>query len=298
MSENSSRNKRVQHVVEAAIARVAFTILRLLPVRVASALGGGLARAVGPHLKASKIARENLRRVFPEKSDEQREQIVRQVWDNLGRNVAEYPHLKTIVAKRLEIIGGEHIAALADDGKPGIVMGSHFGGWELSGLLAERLGVPVHVVYRAPNNPLIDSMIRKARGHEETPFIAKGAKGARALITAMRKGGHLGILVDQKMNDGMSIDFLGRPAMTAPAIAHVALKFQCPIVPGYIERLPGARFRAMVFPPLDLPDSGDREQDVHDLMVQINQMIGGWVREKPGQWLWLHRRWPKEGPAK
>lgn len=287
-----SSRKRFRHRLEATVAILAWRLLGCLPVAAASGLGGWLGRTVGPHLKPSRIARANLRRAFPEMSSLEIERVVGEVWDNLGRNVAEFPHLKTIAAERIEIVGGEHIAALGRDGVPGILIGAHFGGWELSGLLAERLGVPVHVVYRAPNNPLIDKLFRKARGNAAERFVPKGAQGARTLVSVMRHGGHLGVLVDQKMNDGIAVDFMGRPAMTAPAVAHLALRFRCPVVPGRIERLPGARFRAIVEPPLVLPESGDRRRDTLELMEGINRTIEGWVRDKPGQWLWLHRRWP------
>ncbi len=285
--------RRLRHGAEAALAFAAWGLFAALPVATASALGGLFARMVGPHLKASAVARANLRIVFPDLSSADIDRIVVEVWDNLGRNIGEYPHLKTIAAERLEIIGGEHIVALGQDDCSGILIGAHFGGWELSSLLAEHLGVPVHAVYRAPNNPWIDALIRKSRGTAVDHFVPKGAHGARTLMSVMRQGGHLGMLVDQKMNDGIPVDFMGRMAMTAPAVAHLALRFRCPVVPGRIERLPGARFRAIVDPPLPLPNSGDRQKDALELMELINQTIEGWVREKPGQWLWLHRRWPK-----
>ncbi len=293
MSKEIHGLKRLSYLAEAAAAYAAWGLFAVLPVEAASGLGGWIARTVGPRLKPSAIARDNLRRVFPDLSAAEIERIVVAVWDNLGRNVAEYPHLKTIIAERTEIVGGEHIVALGTDGQPGIMIGAHFGGWELSGLLGEHLGIPVHAVYRAPNNPWIDRLIRKARGNAAERCIPKGAQGARTLISVMRRGGHLGMLVDQKMNDGIPVEFMGRTAMTAPAVATLALKFRCPVVPGRIERLPGARFRAVVLPPLPLPDSGDTQRDVLDLMERINRLIEGWVRENPSQWLWLHRRWPK-----
>lgn len=288
------RLKRLRHFVEAAATYSAWGLFAALPVVAASDLGGWLARTIGPHLKSSAVAKGNLRQAFPDMSPQEIERIVVDVWDNLGRNVGEYPHLTTIMAERTEIIGGEHIAALAKDEKPGILIGAHFGGWELSGFLAEHLGVPVHAVYRAPNNPLIDGLIRKSRGRAAARFIPKGAQGARRLISVMRRGGHLGMLVDQKMNDGIPVTFMGRTAMTAPAVAHLALKFRCPVVSGRIERLPGVRFRAIVEAPLLLPESGDPQRNVLEFMEQINRIIEGWVRDKPGQWLWLHRRWPKQ----
>jgi len=94
------------------------------------------------------------------------------------------------------------------------------------------------------------------------------------------------------MNDGIPIPFFGRPAMTAPALAEFALRFDCPVVPARVERLRGARFRITLYPPMDLPRTGDRRADVVAIMTKINAVIEEWVRERPDQWLWLHNRWP------
>jgi KDO2-lipid IV(A) lauroyltransferase len=101
------------------------------------------------------------------------------------------------------------------------------------------------------------------------------------------------MLVDQKMNDGIAVPFLGRPAMTAPAVARFALKYRCPVIPARVQRVKGAHFRMTFYPPLDLPNSGDVKADTLAMMTAVNDLIGSWIREAPGQWLWLHRRWPE-----
>ncbi len=100
------------------------------------------------------------------------------------------------------------------------------------------------------------------------------------------------MLVDQKQNDGIPVPFFGRDAMTAPAIGRLALRFNCPVVPIRTERLDGARFRFTVLPPIELAPTGDGAFDVAAAMARINALIEEWVRARPGQWLWLHRRWP------
>jgi len=282
-----------RHGAEALGAYAGWGLFAILPLDWASALGGWLARTVGPHLKVSRVARQNLRQAFPSMTEEVLSTTVMEVWDNLGRVVGEFPHLQEIADHRLEIIGAEHVEAMRVDGKPGILIAAHFGGWELSGPIAKHLGLPVHVIYRAANNPWVETLFRKGRGVAAESFIAKGSRGARKALEVLKSGGHLGMLVDQKMNDGISVPFMGRDAMTAPAVAHFALKFRCPVVPGRIERLPGVRFRVTFEPPVALPESGNRDRDAREMMGTINEIIAGWVRERPGQWLWLHRRWPK-----
>jgi KDO2-lipid IV(A) lauroyltransferase len=116
-------------------------------------------------------------------------------------------------------------------------------------------------------------------------------------LTHLRKGGPHGVLVDQKLNDGIAVPFFGQLAMTAPATAAFALRFGCPVIAGRVERLGPARFRLIVEPPLRLPDSGDRQADILSLTTEINAVLERWVRDRPDHWLWLHRRWPKQAAA-
>ena len=124
--------------------------------------------------------------------------------------------------------------------------------------------------------------------------VAKGAEGGRDLLRHLSRGGHLGILVDQKLNDGISVPFFGRDAMTAPALARLGLRFGCPLVPVQSERLRDARFRMTVLPRLEIEDTGDISADVLAAMTRVNAMLESWVRARPEQWLWLHRRWRPE----
>jgi KDO2-lipid IV(A) lauroyltransferase len=118
--------------------------------------------------------------------------------------------------------------------------------------------------------------------------------GAREIISILKKGEHVGMLVDQKLNEGMAIPFFGRDAMTAEAVALFALRIKCKLYPARIERLHGVHFRFSIYPPLHVENTGDREKDVRKVLTDINMLLESWIRERPEQWLWTHRRWPKD----
>lgn len=287
-------SKTTRYRLEAALARAMFAILGALPLDWASGLVGALARAVGPRLKVSRMAKRNLARCFPEKNAAEIHSILVQVWDNLGRVAGEFPHMGELVKDRVEVVGVEHLHAARDDGLGALFISAHLGNWEIPGAVAARHGLPVTLVYRAANNPWVEDLYRKGRTVTAVGGqVAKGPEGARELLTILRKGGHVGMLVDQKMNDGIAVPFFGRDAMTAPATAKFALKFRCPVIPLRVERLGGAHFRLSFLPPMALPQSGDARADTMALMTEINVLIEQWVRERPGQWLWLHKRWPE-----
>lgn len=290
------RLTRIVQPVEAAIVHAAFVLFRMLPLETASAVGGRIARAVGPWIGVTRRARKNLRRVFPEKTDQEIEAIIRDMWENLGRVATEYPHLSRMRAfppgNNVEVIGTEHVDAARARGKPLIFFSGHLGNWEISGLAAKQYGLPLHLIYRPANNPWVEEIFREGRGDIAAGLIRKGAEGARAAMQVLREGKQLGILIDQKMNDGIPVPFFGRDAMTAPALARLALKFDCTVLPTQVERIAGARFRLTVHPPLPLERTGDLQRDVHAIMTRANAHLEAWIRNRPAQWLWLHRRWP------
>ncbi len=289
-------NRYIFHPLEAAAAIVAYSLMRVLPIDMASALGGWLGRTVGPHIPVSARAVKNLSAAFPEKSPSEIAAIVRGMWDNLGRVAAEYPHLGEINVYdpegRVEVSGVEYADLLRDDGRGGIFFSGHIANWEIVSLGATQRDLPLDRVYREANNRLVEWLYQHGRAAVEGALIPKGPAGARVLLRSLKDNRHIAMMVDQKMNDGIPVPFFGRDVMTAPALAELALRYDCPVVPARVERLKGAHFRLLIFPPLELVKTGDRQADIAANMAQVNAIIEQWVRDTPEQWLWLHNRWP------
>jgi Kdo2-lipid IVA lauroyltransferase/acyltransferase len=284
------------HRIEAVGTALFFAVMRALPIDVASALGGALARLIGPGLAISRRARRNLANALPELSAAERQRVIRGMWNNLGRVAAEYPHLARLqvfaAGSRVEACGLSHLEAALAARHQVIMFGAHLGNWEIAPLAAAQYGLDMTHIYRAANNPLVDRMIAALRGAAAGAFVPKGAAASRRAFAALRRGGHLALLADQKLNDGIAVPFFGRPAMTAPALATLALHFDCAVLPARVERLRGAHFRLTLYPPLALPRSGARAADVAALMEAVNRTLEGWIRERPEQWFWVHSRWP------
>lgn len=290
----------LQHRIEALAARACLGLLRAVGPVAASNLGGAMARTLGPWLPVSRVADHNLRRAFPELDRSARRRIVRGVWDNLGRTVAEFPHLaglrQNASGPGWEIVNEDILVRVAERGGPAIFFSGHIGNWELLPPVVAAFGMPMSSMYRPAANPVVNALIaelRRAAIGADLPMFPKGAAGGRAALAHMARGGFLGMLMDQKLNDGIAVDFFGRPAMTAPALAALALRFRCPVIPGHAQRIAPARLRFVVDPPLELPDTGDRAADIAALTREVNATLERWIRARPENWLWLHRRWPK-----
>ncbi|MEE2690812.1 MAG: lauroyl acyltransferase [Pseudomonadota bacterium] len=286
--------------LEYLAARLLLGFFRLVGIDAASWIAGRLLRVAGPLIRPiSRRGEENLRATFPDWNETRIRRTIAGVWENLGRTAGEFAHFDKLAPygpnARVEIVGAEHLRAPAEGGGPRLFVSGHFANWETMTIALTATGVDYGVIYRAANNPLVDELIIGMRAKAMTRLqIPKGKRGGRALIEALSAGKSLAMLVDQKLNDGIPAPFLGREAMTAPAAARLSLKFSAPIVPVGLERLKGARFRMLVGAPIAFTPSGDLNADVRALTILVNQHLERHILARPEQWLWLHRRWPKE----
>jgi len=287
----------LRYTAEAAPFFFFMGLFKLLGIDVASALGAFIGRHIFYRITPiTDRARENLRAAYPGMTAADMESIIREMCDNLGRTVAEYPHLDKLKLTgpdpRLEISGNENADAAIARGKGVMFISGHFANWEAMPVMATELGYEGGLVYRPPNNPFVDRYISRMRAKAGPKIqIGKGAQGTRRIFTLLRRGLAILMLVDQKTEQGVAAPFFGRDAMTTPAPAALALKLGAALLPASNERLKGARFRMTIHPPITFTPSGDHDADVLALTRKINEAMEACVRARPSQWLWIHRRW-------
>jgi Kdo2-lipid IVA lauroyltransferase/acyltransferase len=282
-----------------ALVRGLFAVLRLLGPERSSNIGAALLGFVGPFLPAHKTAIGNIRAAFPGIADNEVKRIAKGAWENLGRTGAEYAHLGSLFdydennpgAGRTTVEGIEHFEALRDDGKPGLIFSAHLGNWELPAICAARYGLDATAVFRAPNNAAARRIVYSIRSGTMGGLAAAGPGASFAMRDVLEKGGHLGMLIDQHFTRGVSVDFLGRPAITNPVMGKFAKYFDCPVHGVRVIRLPGYRFKLELTPPLVMPRDANGAVDVTGAMAAMTKVVDNWVREYPEQWLWMHRRW-------
>ena len=287
--------KKLRFRLEAWLVRGLLVLLRQLPLDFSSWLGGAVLRGAGPLLPAHKVARRNLERAFPETDSAGIARILQGMWENLGRTAGEYPHHETIgreAGRRVEIRGSDIIEAFAGNPRPAIFFSAHLANWEIMPIVGALHGVYLSSVYRRPNNPHLASVFEDRLTHPQMSLIAKGPSAGRELLRVLRQDRPVAMLIDQKLREGIPVSFFGREAMTPSAFAEFALKLGCEVVPTRIERLGGAHFRLSVLPPIEKPDTGDHAEDVRRLTQAATSLIEEWIRERPAEWFWVHKRWP------
>ena len=297
--------KRAGNAVLGALAVGLLKFLRLFPPDRLADFCGWLARGVGPWVPENKIGRANLVAAFPEKSPAEIDQILRGVWDNLGRLSAEFAQLDRIWdwdpafpdrIGRIDITREQvdRYLKLANDGKPALVFAAHLANWELPAICAATYKLDSAVLYRRPNIPAIDRWVAKTRTANMGELINTGLDAPVKIAQALERGAHVGMLVDQYYVRGVEVTFFGRRTMANPLLARLARHFDCPIHGTRVIRLPGHRLRPELTEEIKPARDAEGKIDVAGTMQIITSVVEAWIREYPEQWLWLHRRWRPE----
>lgn len=274
-------------------------LIRLLPARSAVAFGGFVARTFGPLLPVDKTGRENLEAAYPDMTAKERREILNGVWDNLGRTSAEFLFLDRIfdfdfhnpTAGHFDVNGIDQFIEIRDSETPCIVFTAHLANWELLPVCAATFGLDVSVLFRPLNNDRLARELDQVRGSVMGGLVPSRPGAVAQLDGILARGGHVGVLVDQRFGRGLTLPFFGRPAKTNPLIAKLARRHDCKVYAARTVRKPEGRFYMELKGPLELPRDGDGEIDVEATMALVNQTVEGWIRDHPEQWLWLHRRW-------
>lgn len=280
--------------------------LGLVPLGLARTIGMGIGFTVfALHSRLRKVAIRNLKMAMPEKSDRERRKIVRGVFRTLGRQLADFCHFPYFDSKNIGSLavyeGFECFEGARAKGKGVLFVTAHLGAWEVGSFAHSIYGNPMQEVVRPLDNPYLDRFVEKYRTLHGNRTFAK-QEFARGLISAMRNGETVGVLMDTNMTppQGVFVDFFGVPACTASGIARVALKTEAAVVPAFTIWDPVLRkYRVHFEPEIQLVRTADTEADVIANTAKFTRCIEEFVRKYPDQWLWVHKRWktrPEGGP--
>ncbi|MEM1140152.1 MAG: lysophospholipid acyltransferase family protein [Pseudomonadota bacterium] len=285
----------VRHRIEAWLAKAAFRILSALGIDRASGLAGGVMRVVGPLLPHNRVALDNLQAAFPDMGERDRRALAKDMWENFGRTIGEYPFLDDLEpyqdGDRVVVHNAEIIDKVREQNVGTIYFSGHIGNWEVTPNVVVRRGAVLTGIYRATNNPLINDWLIDYRKKTFTHLAPKGTASFPVLMKAVRNRGEIAILMDQKMRESIEVPFFGRPAKTPDLCAKLAIRFGCALVPIIARRTKGAFFEVDVYEPITFEKTGDMEADVEALTTEQNAFLEARIRENPAQWLWMHNRW-------
>ena len=287
--------------LELGILRTIWGLSRRLGVDRGSSAGSRILRFVGPKLAKNRHVVTNLRTALPHLDTAGAEALAAEVWGQIGRVLAEYPHLETICGaeseRRIEVVEHYDMEPIRSGERRAIFVSAHTANWELAAGAARSARFRLSVIYSPQTNPLIEETLQRQREALGCNFIER-RHGARGILRAVEGGANVGVLLDQRYDEGVPIPFFGRPTPSGIGAAALAIKLGVDYVPVEIERLEGAHFR-ITFHEALAPDptlAGRQEQAI-DLTARAYRLFERWISARPEQWLCLKRRWPKSKAA-
>jgi KDO2-lipid IV(A) lauroyltransferase len=247
-----------------------------------------------------KVALENLRIAFGgEKSERDLHAIARGAFQNLGMMAVEFFRIPKMdveaFKKRVTTEDLKETLRLREKGKGMLLLLSHFGNWEMMGIMSKLIGDSIMVLAKPmKKNKRIDQFvteIRSAAGLE----VVSSMKASRVVMKALSQNRIVGILIDQraKRSEGIWVDFFGKKAPTTPGLAVLAMKTGAPVVPVFMVRDGFGTHRLVIQKPLELVHTGDIKKDVEANTQLFNHTLESMIRQYPDQWFWVHRRWER-----
>lgn len=292
-----SLRRRLRTGIFAPFALVAIAGFAVLPWRAAQAVGRGLGAMLSLAPRARRRGLRHLAIAFPEKSQQERQRIVRDCAAQHAQSLAEFLHLlgrsPNAVEHRLRVEGWGHVVESRRRGRAVVLMTAHYGNWELlSAAMAER-HMPFIAIAQRLRDPLLQWLLLRFRSRYGTETVLREEAAAPLrLVRALRRGHAVGILIDQDVDiDGVWVPFFGRPAYTPVGAARLALRESAVVIPVFDERLPDGRHRLTFHPPLDLPP------DETEATAVMTAAVEAQIRRRPEQWVWWHKRWRRQPSA-
>ncbi|MFW2440633.1 MAG: lysophospholipid acyltransferase family protein [Arenicellales bacterium] len=281
--------------------RVAEWVLRTnarlpLPVLhgIANLLGSLMAIIPGKRLATCQA---NIKACFPELSDFEQRRLIRQNLRQTAKALMEAGKLwLRPVSKNLALIrsvsGEEYVQQCLDNGKGVILATPHLGSWELAGSYVS-FRFSLTTMYQKPLLKGLDNIIKDGREGSGGKYVKTDSSGIRALIKALRNGEMIGLLPDQVPSQGGALaPFFGHPALTISLLSSLANKTNATVIFGFAERLPWSRgFRIHYLPPDELISSTPLEESI----TRINAQVEKCIRMAPDQYLWVYKRFQKNG---
>ena len=284
--------KHLKYFLEFIIISILFLIFRIVGYRFASNFGNLIGKLLGPIFRSKEIIKKNIKIFSPTIKENEINKIIKKMWGNYGRILAEYPYIPSFRKKKLDnylrIDGLENLEKIKKNKKPALFISGHFNNFELMAMTIEREGVDLFAVYRPLNNKFLNLIMEYLRKKYICKNqIEKGLKGLRKALVLFKKGKSLAIMIDQRVSEGMDIELFGKNAFTTTIPAQFVKKFGCIIQPVYIQRIDSVHFKVV----FDEHITFEKNQSIEEITKYLNKWLEKKITKNPDQWIWTHNRW-------
>jgi len=274
-----------------------FCIFKIIGLKNASTLGSIIGKIFGPFFRSQNITKQNIKIGLGEIDKKKEAEIINGMWSNIGRTFAEYIFLKDFKYNKtnfdhMKINGTNYLNEIKNNNEPAIFFSGHFANFELMAMELDKLGIKCAAIYRPLNNFFLNPLMEYLRMKYICPNqIPKGRMGMREIVNKVKDGYSIALMVDQRVSEGPRSPFFNKPAHTTTVPAQLALKYNCKLVPISLKRKEGVNFEMTILEPYKIQKTGNDDEDIKNITIQINKIIEKMIIKNPTQWIWSHNRW-------
>ncbi len=283
----------LKYLIQFLIIITLLLIFKILGLKLSLTLSGQILKYFGPFFRSNNISNSNLSRAFPDLSEIDKKIILKKMWNNYGKILAEYLFMKQFrytksFSKNIIIENQEELELIKKEGKPVIFISGHFNNFELMAMHIEKSGVDLAAIYRPLNNIFLNPIMERIRKkYICKKQIKKGISGTKEILRNFKNGTSVALMIDQRVSEGIYSDFFNEKALTTTIPAQFVKKFNANIVPIYIERLQDDKFKLKIFKRIKFSNN----ETLESITLSLNKVLEKMIIQNPDQWTWTHNRW-------
>jgi Kdo2-lipid IVA lauroyltransferase/acyltransferase len=284
--------KSIKYFIQFLLILFLFLIFKVIGINYASFISGKIMSIIGPYFRSKRLVQSNILKAFPNLKNSEIEKITNEMWNNYGRILAEYVFIKDFRDSNLEnnikISGQEILKKIKENNEPVVFVSGHFNNFELMAMQIEKSEINVAAVYRPLNNKFLNFIMERIRKKYICKNqIKKGISGTKQLLSFFKKKTSIALMIDQRVSQGIKSNFFNQEAFTTTIPAQFVKKFNCKVVPIYIERVTGTNFKIIIQEPLIFSN----DESIESITLKLNSQLEKLILKNPGQWIWSHDRW-------
>tara|TARA_B100001057_G_C22850299_1_gene950708 strand:- start:2204 stop:3064 length:861 start_codon:yes stop_codon:yes gene_type:complete len=284
--------KIIKYFFEFIFIIILFFIFKIIGYKKASDLGEILGKKIGPFFRSDLKIKNNLTISGIGKTEEMKKAIINKMWGNYGRIFAEYMFIRKYrqngLSNNLDVIGQDYLNEIKHENKPVIFISGHFNNFELMAMYLENSGIDLAAIYRPLNNKFLNPIMERIRKkYICKKQIKKGISGTKEILKFFKEGLSIALMIDQRVSEGIRCNFFNKVALTTTIPAQFVKKFNCKVVPVYIERNEKYKFKLQIYRPIEFSIN----ENIESITLHLNKILEEMIKKNPDQWIWTHDRW-------
>ena len=285
--------KKVKYFIQFILIMMLFCIFKIIGIKLSLNISKFIFGLLGPMFRSNKITEKNLSYAYKNLTSLERKKIINQMWENYGKVFAEYAFMKQFrenknFQKKIILLNLDVVEEIKKSSEPVIFISGHFNNFELMAMQIEKNGIDLAAIYRPLNNnflnPIMENIRRKYICKNQ---IKKGVGGTRELLNYLKKNFSIALMIDQRVSEGISSNLFGKPALTTTIPAQIIKKFDCEIVPVYVERVNNFKFNLTFEESLKF----NQNSNAKEITDSLNKLLEKMILRDPSQWILTHNRW-------